>query len=78
MDCATCASTNVSGSSTSQDTINAAGPLLYWRLNEKSGTSAGDDEGADNGTYGVGVTLGVPGPLVGNSDPGRALARSSE
>ena len=51
-----------------QDTINAASPSLYWRLSETVGTEALDDEGTDDGTYGAGVTLHGPGPLVGNSD----------
>jgi hypothetical protein len=57
-----------------QDTINAATPSLYWRLSETVGTAVLDDEGADNGTYGAGVTLRVPGPLAGNSDTAAGLS----
>jgi hypothetical protein len=56
-----------------QDTINTAAPSYYWRLNETSGSVAADEEGADNGTYDAGVTLGVPGPLAGNGDTAVAL-----
>jgi hypothetical protein len=57
-----------------QDTINAASPSLYWRLSEIAGTEALDDEGTDDGTYGAGVTLRAPGPLVGNSDTAAGLS----
>ncbi|HVB44807.1 MAG TPA: LamG-like jellyroll fold domain-containing protein [Streptosporangiaceae bacterium] len=46
-----------------------AGPAAYWRLDEASGTTAGDsvlpNEDLYNGTY-SNVTLGQPGPLPGS------------
>jgi Concanavalin A-like lectin/glucanases superfamily len=38
-----------------------------------TGSIATDDEGADEGTYGAGVTLGAPGPLPANSTTAVAL-----
>jgi YVTN family beta-propeller protein len=43
-------------------------PIGYWRLGEKSGTSAADRAGTNTGTYSGGVTLGVPGLLSGDPD----------
>jgi fibronectin type 3 domain-containing protein len=45
-------------------------PSLYWRLDETSGTTAQDLSGnGDNGTYGSGDTLGVPGAINDGSSP---------
>jgi fibronectin type 3 domain-containing protein len=50
--------------------IIADGPSLYWRLDEQSGTTALDLSGnGDNGTYGSGDTLGVPGAISDGSSP---------
>src|SRR3954463_16428121 len=53
-------------------------PVLYWRLGEKSGTTAFDNSGAGhNGAYtGSLYTLGTIGLLSGGQDPGVALAGS--
>jgi hypothetical protein len=37
-------------------------PVAYWRLNETSGTTAGDSLGSHNATYGSAVALGAAGP----------------
>ena len=38
-------------------------PIAYWRLGEKSGSTAVDVIAARNGTHGSGVTVGVVGPM---------------
>ena len=43
------------------DAVNEHGPVAFWRLGETSGTTAGDETGAHNGTYHGGVDLGAPG-----------------
>ncbi len=43
-------------------------PLAYWRLDETKGTNAYDLVGGNTGTYDPGVTLGVPGAILGDSD----------
>jgi Concanavalin A-like lectin/glucanases superfamily len=43
-------------------------PRAYWRLGEASGTTAADQVGAAAGTYRNGVTLGVTGALVGDTN----------
>jgi hypothetical protein len=49
--------------------VLADGPIAYWRLGERTGTTAVDSSGhAHTGTYMGGVTLGVPGALVGDFD----------
>jgi hypothetical protein len=40
--------------------VSADGPAGWWRLGESSGTTAGDQTGADAGTYTSGVTLKQP------------------
>lgn len=48
--------------------VLAQNPQLYWRLNEKSGTTAADLSGHQHvGTYGSSVTLGGTGAM--SSDP---------
>jgi hypothetical protein len=45
------------------------GPVAYWRLGERSGTTGVDASGnGHSGTYSSGVSLGVPGALVGDMD----------
>jgi len=51
-----------------KDAVLADGPVAYWRLNETSGEVADDAVGAYDGTYRNGVTLGVPGALVDDTD----------
>jgi hypothetical protein len=61
--------TTTSSSATYRDTVfNTSGLTSYWRLGEASGTTAADEKGANNGTYGGGFTLGQPGALVGDSN----------
>jgi hypothetical protein len=43
--------------------VIADSPVSYWRLGEPSGTTATDQMGAHNGTYGSSPTLGVAGAL---------------
>jgi CSLREA domain-containing protein len=44
-------------------------PVAYWRLGEAEGPDAVDASGFENtGTYGGGVTLGVPGAIAGDPD----------
>jgi hypothetical protein len=45
-----------------QTAVLAGNPVAYWRLNETSGTTAYDDVGGYNGTYGSTVILGATGP----------------
>jgi len=50
--------------------ITADSPNIYYRLGESSGTVAADSSGnSHNGTYAAsGVTLGVPGAIVNDTD----------
>ena len=56
---------NSSVTSAYRDQVLADGPVAYWRLGETSGAVASDEVGANPGTFN-GVTLGQPGPLVGD------------
>jgi hypothetical protein len=49
------------------ESVVAAGPVAYWRLDESSGTTAYDYCGGYDGTYNN-VTLGTPGALLGDPD----------
>jgi len=53
----------ISSGSEYVDTVTGDGPVGYWRLNETSGTTAGDRVNANNGTYLNGVGLGAAGLL---------------
>jgi hypothetical protein len=58
------------------DEVLDDGPRGYWRLGETSGTTAFDaatSDGAQNGTYESGVTLGVAGALRNDSDTAAAF-----
>jgi hypothetical protein len=55
------------GSSAYSNAILADGPVGYWRLGEKSGTTASDAAGANIGTYRNGALLGQPSLLPGDS-----------
>lgn len=44
--------------------VYAASPDFYWRMDETTGSTAGDTMGATPGNYSGGVTLGQPGPLT--------------
>lgn len=46
-------------------TVLADRPVSYWRLNETSGSTAADQQGANAGTISGAVTLGGVGPVVG-------------
>lgn len=49
-------------------TVLADGPTSYWRLGETTGTTAADSAGSSPGTIAGGVTLGLPGAIVGDPD----------
>jgi len=56
-----------------QDQVLADKPLVYWRLNEATGTVAVDASGNGlSGTYEAGVALGQAGALAGDSAAGFA------
>jgi hypothetical protein len=58
----------VSASSYSS-TVLGDGPISYWRLGETSGTTAADSgNGGNPGAINGGVTLGVPGAVVGDAN----------
>jgi RHS repeat-associated protein len=60
--------TAVAPSSSYAATVQADGPVSYWRLGESSGTTAVDASGSGHtGTYVAGPTLGVSGPLAGDA-----------
>jgi hypothetical protein len=60
--------TGESPTSTYSDEILADNPAAYWRLGEATGTVASDQLGGNPGSYRNGVTLGQPGPLVGDTN----------
>lgn len=60
-----------------RSTILADSPVAYWRLGEASGSTASDEVGSSDGTYGGDVTLGVTGALSGDSNTSISLAGSS-
>lgn len=47
--------------------VVADNPISFWELGETSGTTAVDQEGRTNGAISGGVTLGVPGPIPGQT-----------
>jgi hypothetical protein len=55
------------GSSAYSNVVMTDGPAGYWRLGEKSGTTANDASGGDNGTYKNGALLAQPSLLPGDS-----------
>jgi RHS repeat-associated protein len=63
-------------SSAYRTSVTAPSPLLYWRLNEASGTSAADSSGSGRGgTYAAtGVTLAASGAISNDHDPAVILA----
>jgi len=60
-----------------RSTILADSPVAYWRLGEASGTTASDEIGSSDGSYGGDVTLGETGALAGDSNTSVSLAGSS-
>ena len=58
--------------------VQADQPLIYCRFNEPSGTTASDAMNSGvNGTLHGGVTLGVPGALMGDTDTAYTLNGST-
>lgn len=58
-----------------RDEVLADGPLVYYKLDETSGSTASDSSGnARNATYGTGVTLGQPSLLGDGSGKAAAFA----
>lgn len=55
--------------------VLADSPLLYWRMNDASGTVSTDASGnGNNGTYFGGYTLGTTGLLTGDTDKAITVA----
>jgi glucose/arabinose dehydrogenase len=54
------------------------GPVGYWRLGESGGTTAGDETGANPGTYQGAPTLGLAGALASNSNTAASFNGSSQ
>jgi hypothetical protein len=52
-------------------------PLSWWRLGEKSGNVARDEQGVRGGTYVGNVTLGEPGAIIGDPDTAAKLDGTS-
>jgi hypothetical protein len=50
------------------DDVVADSPVSYWRLDETSGTTAADVQGANNGTYQNSPTLGQSGALAASTN----------
>jgi Concanavalin A-like lectin/glucanases superfamily/Polysaccharide lyase len=60
------------------DEVLSDGPRGYWRLGEKSGTTAADSSGkAHNGTYKNTPTLGVAGAIYKDSNPAASFDSAS-
>ncbi len=53
--------------------VMSLSPVGYWRLNEKTGTTAVDEMGANNGTYVDSPTLGAAGLLAGDANTAMTL-----
>jgi glucose/arabinose dehydrogenase len=65
-------------SGTYRDVVVGDTPISYWRLGESSGTTAVDQMATNPGTYVGGPTLGVAGPLVGDSNTAVGLNGTSQ
>ncbi|MBI4326908.1 MAG: immunoglobulin domain-containing protein, partial [Chloroflexi bacterium] len=61
-----------------QDAVLADGPVSYWRLDETSGEVAVDVMNKYPGAYLNGVTLGVPGAIVGDANPAAQFSAPSQ
>ena len=70
---------NASASTASYTGLVISRPALLanWRLGETSGTTAWDTEGAYNGTYTAGPTLGSPGAIARDPDSSVAFTGSN-
>jgi hypothetical protein len=58
------------GPSTYRDLVVSGAPTSYWRLDERSGSTAEDSVHADSGTFTGGVQLGLRGALPGSTGIG--------
>ena len=65
------------GMSAYADSVMSLNPVGYWRLGESSGTDCIDELGINDGTYVNTPTLGVTGPLTGDSDTAVSFASAS-
>jgi PKD repeat protein len=59
------------------DTVKADAPTSYWRLGEKTGSTAADSVGTAPMTVGSGITKGVAGALTGDADTAYSFTNSS-
>jgi Concanavalin A-like lectin/glucanases superfamily/Immunoglobulin domain len=61
------------------DTVKADNPVSYWRLDEPANaTTAADSADSNPGDYLNGVTLGVPGALVGDNDTAAGFTATNQ
>lgn len=61
-----------------REVILGDAPMAYWRLGERTGTSAADETSHGyGGTYTGGYTLGAAGAIAGSADPAVALNGST-
>ncbi len=67
----------VPASSTYGQSVLAAGPTDYWRLDEASGTTASDYAGSSNLTEGAGVTHSTAGAITGDPDTADTFSGTS-
>ncbi|MEU7900306.1 LamG-like jellyroll fold domain-containing protein [Nonomuraea sp. NPDC049152] len=69
-----CTTYTYGGGSLYRSTVLDSDPTGYWRLGEKSGTTAANlGSVSGSGTYEGGVTLGQPGALTGTTDTAAAF-----
>jgi PKD repeat protein len=57
--------------------VMASGASYYWRLGERSGTTAVDSASANDATTGTNITKGVAGAILGDSDTAYRTTNSS-
>jgi len=57
--------------------LGTTGLISYWRLGDRSGTTATDSKGGNAGTYAGGFTLGVAGALLSDADTASSFDGSS-
>ena len=60
-----------------EETIVKDGPQAWWRLDDPAGTTLTDAMGRHDGVFKGGVTLGVPGVIVGNTNAAATFDGSS-
>lgn len=68
---------DIAGTTDYRSTILADSPVAYWRLGEASGTTASDEIGSSDGSYGGDTTYGVTGALTGDSNTSVSFAGST-